>query len=97
MMNAAVRDSSVGGCANAAKEAKGRKVPSDRWCASMLKSVDTDCLQEGLENSIRDQIRIFKRHGKIPKKGMTVAVDMHLIPRYDKMAGEELTRSDRSK
>ncbi len=38
IINAAIRDSSVGGCANARKSLGGRKEPSDRWFASMLKS-----------------------------------------------------------
>ena len=59
----------------------------------MLKRIDVDCLQEGLGGSIRDHVRILKVHNKIPKQGLTVAVDLHLIPRYDKNPGAELTRS----
>ena len=29
----------------------------------------------------------------LPKKGLDVAIDMHLIPRYDRVPGEDLTRS----
>ena len=93
MMGATIRDSSVGGCANASKEAAGSAVPSDRWCAGMIKGVDAGCLQERFMDSVRHQIQILEEHGRMPADGLTVAVDMHLIPRYDKRPGAELTRS----
>ena len=98
MMVANIMDSSVGGCANAARGTdnnsnNGGAIPTDRWCASMLKSADIGCLQERLTDSIRGHVKIIKKHGRIPRKGLTVAVDMHLIYRYDKKPSEELTRS----
>ena len=61
----------------------------------MIKSVDAKHLQKALKNKINNQIHTLKKHGRIPKKkgGIIAAVDMHLIPRYDKKPGEELTRS----
>ena len=99
MMDAAIRDSSVGGCADAVRTTGGRAAaPSGRWCAGIIRRTEKDALQKGLCDTIRRQVGTLKKKGgsgisRITRKGMTVAIDMHLIPRYDKKPGSELTRS----
>ena len=45
------------------------------------------------DDAIKEHIRILKKHKTIPKKGITLAVYIHLFSRYDKKLGSELTRS----
>ncbi len=92
MLSAAIMDSSVGGCANAVKQ-KNNNMPSDRWYASAIKGITQESVQDVFQSQIARQIKILKKMGKIPKKGITVAIDLHLICRYDRTHGEELTRS----
>ena len=42
---------------------------------------------------IAAQLGTFKRLGRLPKEGLDMAIDMHLIPRYDRVPGGELTRA----
>ncbi len=93
IINAAIQDSSVGGCANARKSLGGRKEPSDRWFASMLKSPVVAEVQNVFDMQVTQQFKKMVRLGMVPKEGLTIAIDMHLIPRYDKKPGKELTRS----
>ena len=93
MTNAAMRDSSVGGCANASERRNGSTPPSDRWRAFMPKGADIKQLQDDPGRTVKDGIQTLKKLGKIPKGGLTVATGMHLIPRYDKKPGIELARS----
>ena len=92
MLKGAVMDSSVGGCANVIKR-KDCNTPSDRWYASAIKGIDQDIIQHMFEDKVAEQIDTLKKLGKFPKKGLDIAIDMHLIPRYDRIPGEELTRS----
>ena len=92
MLKGAIMDSSVGGCANATRS-KRCDTPSDRWYASVIKGIEPDALQCVFEEKIAVQISTLKRLGKFPKKGLDIAVDMHLIPCYDRVPGEEITRS----
>ena len=92
MLKGAVMDSSVGGCANAIKR-KDCNTPSDRWYASAIKGIDRDIIQHMFEDKVAVQLDTLKRLGKFPKKGLDIAIDMHLIPRYDRIPGEELTRA----
>ena len=92
MLKGAVMDSSVGGCANAVRS-KHYDTPSDRWYASAIKEIEQDALQRAFEEKVAGQLDTLKRLGKFPKKGFDIAIDMHLIPRYDRVPGEELTRA----
>lgn len=38
-------------------------------------------------------LSMLARLDHLPKEGLTIAIDMHLIPRYDRVPGPELTRS----
>ena len=73
MINATLRDSSVGGCANAAKRARGNASPSDIWCASMLKRTDTDKHYKKFKNMMQGQIKTMRNHGRISKDNMIIA------------------------
>ena len=92
MLKGAIMDSSVGGCANAIKRICC-STPSDRWYASAIKGMEQDAVQHAFEEKIAAQLDTFKRLGRLPKEGLDVAIDMHLIPRYDRVPGGELTRA----
>ena len=92
MLRGALLDASVGGCAKAQKHRDGG-TPSDRWFASRLKGIPLRLIQAAFEERLARQYDIFRKLKRIPKEGLTLAVDMHLISRYDRKPGEELTRS----
>ena len=92
MLRGALMDASVGGCAKAQKQ-RDDGVPSDRWFASRLKGIPLRLIQAAFDERLARQYDIFRKLKRIPKEGLTVAVDMHLISRYDRKPGEELTRS----
>ena len=46
-----------------------------------------------LSETVLDQLRRLSALGMLPGDGLVVAIDMHLIPRYDRTRGEELARS----
>ncbi len=54
---------------------------------------EQDAIQHALEGQIARHLETLKRLGRFPKKGLDMAIDMHLIPRYDRVPGAELTRS----
>ena len=93
MMAAMLMDASIGGCANAVKTKYGSRTPSDRWCADKLKKTDTEKLQKEFALSVRRHIKTLRKKGKIPKKGVTIAIDLHKIERYDKDQTDDLTHS----
>ena len=43
--------------------------------------------------AVRDQVAMLRRLGILPRGGLTVAVDMHPIPRYDRTRDDHLTIS----
>ena len=92
MLKGAIMDSSVGGCA-IATGSKHCDTPSDRWHASAIRGIEQDAVQRAFEEKVAVQLDTLKRLGKFPKKGFDIAIDMHLIPRYDRVPGEELTRA----
>ena len=92
MLKGAIMDSSVGGCA-ITTGSKHCDTPSDRWYASAIKGIEQDAIQRAFEEKVAVQLDALKRLGKFPKKGLDIAIDMHLIPRYDRVPGEELTRA----
>ena len=56
--------------------------PRGRWYASAIKGVEQDAVQHAFEGRVAVQLDAFKKLGRFPKKGLDVAIDMHLIPRY---------------
>ena len=45
------------------------------------------------DDKIAEQLDTLKKLSRFTKKGLDIAIDMHLIPRYDRVHSEELTRS----
>ena len=41
-------------------------------------------------SSVRVQLDVMRELGEVAKEGMTIAMDMHLIPRWDKKPGMDL-------
>ena len=100
MIRAAVQDASVGGCANGVRVSResfgikeGRAVPSDEWFRSILSSVDEKELIQVFATVVSLQLGELNRLGLLPRDGLVIAIDMHLIPRYDRIRGPHLTRS----
>ena len=92
MLKGAVMDSSVGGCANAIKRIRC-STPSDRWHASAIKGMEQDAVRHAFEEKVAAQLDAFKRLGRFPKEGLDMAIDMRLMPRYDRVPGREPARS----
>ncbi len=100
VMRAAYRNASIGGCATslvAARAAVGgggiSRTPSDEWFRVRLAAVDPDAVQAVFMAAVVDQLRTLKKLGKLPKDGLVIAIDAHLICRYDRTRGAELARS----
>ena len=94
IIRAVCADSSVGGCASGVSAGNCAGVyPSDEWFRRRLATMDTDNVQKMFKESVAKQILKLKQLNMLPKDGIVVAIDMHLIPRYDRTRGEELTRS----
>lgn len=94
IIRAVCADSSVGGCASGVSAGNCARIsPSDEWFRRRLATMDTDNVQKMFKESVSKQILKLKQLNLLPKDGMVVAIDMHLIPRYDRTRGEELTRS----
>lgn len=99
MMRAAGSDASVGGCASgmlAGRDALGTgggTSPTDEWYRVRLAGMESDAVERMLSQTVREQLRKLRRLDMLPEDGLTVAIDMHLISRYDRTRGEELTRS----
>ena len=75
MARAAVMDASVGGCANAGKNARGSGSPGCRWCAARPDAADCG-VQDSFEGGgVARQVRALKKPGMIPPKGITA--DLH--------------------
>ena len=68
-------------------------VPCDRWFADALSRVDVDDAIRYFTKCAVSHLKRVTRRRNIPKDGLTVAIDTHLIPRYDRKPGPELTRS----
>ena len=68
-------------------------VPCDRWFADALSRVDVDDAIRHFTKCAVSHLKRITRRRNMPKDGLTVAIDTHLIPRYDRKPGPELTRS----
>ncbi|MXX21290.1 MAG: transposase [Cenarchaeum sp. SB0665_bin_23] len=87
-------DASVGGCASGVSAGSDAIVPpSDEWFRVRLATMKTDEVQNMFKESVMECLLNLKQLYKLPKDGIVVAIDMHLIPRYDRIRGEELARS----
>ena len=105
MMWATVNGSSVGATASAVRNqierstgvgAHNRASPTDEWFNGLLAKIDRTEMMNNFANSVRLQLDAVHALGQVSKKGMVIAIDMHLIPRWDKEPGIDLTRSRRT-
>ncbi len=91
IIRAVCANSSVGGCASGVSAGNYARVsPSDEWFRRRLATMDTDNVQKMFKESVAKQLLKLKQLNLLPKDGMVVAIDMHLIPRYDRTRGGEL-------
>ena len=66
--------------------------PSGEWLRNLIGTADPDFIREFINNSLLYQFERLMELGMLPKEGITVAVDVHKIPRHDRKPGAELMR-----
>ena len=100
MTLAAAFKTSVGGYAQGFNRAQKSgyvdqsiSVPSDTWFNNVLCSVNIQDALTQFERIVTEQLAILKKLNIFSKYGLTIAIDLHLIPRYDRNEGEELITS----
>lgn len=69
-----------------------RASPSGEWVRSVISGVDGGLLAGSFSRKISEQLAGLRRLGALRGR-MDVALDMHLIPRWDHERGEDLARS----
>ena len=84
----AVRESRV------ATSAQNPHMPTAEWFRQRTKNVEVDLMNGCIDTIISGQVAAVKAAGRFPKKPV-VAIDKHLIPRYDKKWENKLMRSKR--
>ena len=72
-----------------------RTVPSDEWFNGILSKTDKTEMMNDFVNSVRVHLDAMHELGQVADEGMTIAIDIHLIPRWDKKPGIDLMRSRR--
>ena len=61
----------------------------------MLSKTDKTEMMNDFASSVRVQLDAMHELGQVSSDGMVIAIDMHLIPRWDKKPGMDLARSRR--
>ncbi len=84
IMEAAVRNSNVGECANAEKFTRGNVISSDEWFAIKLKSEYSETIQSGIVWTNVAPYRHAEAVWTNAKKKSTMVIDMHKIKYYGK-------------
>lgn len=69
-----------------------RTSPSGEWVRSMIAGLDGNLLAGSFSRRISGQLADLRRLGALRGR-MDVALDMHLMPRWDSKKGEDLARS----
>ena len=103
MMWATVNGSSVGATASVRNQIErstgavthNRASPTDEWFNGLLAKTDRTEMMNDFASSVRLQLDAMHELGQVSNDGMVIAIDMHLIPRWDKKPGIDLTRSRR--
>ena len=67
-------------------------MPTDEWFDGILSKTDKTEMMNDFASSVRVQLDAMHDLGQVAKEGMTIAIDIHLIPRWDKKPGIDLTR-----
>ena len=65
---------------------------SDEWFNGILSKTDKTEMMNDFVSSVRVHLDAMRDLGQIAKEGMMIAIDIHLIPRWDKKPGIDLTR-----
>ena len=81
----------MGGCINATTRTSGAG-PSARWHTYNLKATTPEAVREAFEAQIKRQRERLSKAKRIPKRGLTIAMDLHKISRYDRRPDENLSR-----
>ena len=69
-----------------------RTAPTDEWFNEILSRTDRTEMMNDFASSVRVQLDAMHDLGQVADEGMMIAIDMHLIPRWDKKPGIDLTR-----
>ena len=72
-----------------------RTAPTDEWFNGILSKTDKTEMMNDFAGSLCVQLDAMHELGQVADEVMTVAIDMHLIPRWDKKPGMDLARSRR--
>ena len=84
---------SVGSVASAVRNRMGRTAdadahhrttPADEWFNGLLAKTDKTEMMNDFASSVRLHLDAMHELGQVADEVMTVAIDMHLIPRWDK-------------
>ena len=67
-------------------------MPTDEWFNGILSKTDNTEMTNDFASSVRVQLDAMHELGQVAGKGMMIAIDIHLIPRWDKKPGIDLTR-----
>ena len=95
MLGASLRSTSVGGYLEGRRSILtmyDMPAPSDEWFRYLMGTADLDFIHEFISNSLLYQFEHLIELDRLPKEGITVAADMHKIPRHDRKPGPELMR-----
>ena len=82
MMPASTCTASVGGYA-ASLQTANSTLPTDEWVRKAFARTRQDAVGQAIEDTISDQLAKLQKLG-VMKRSIHVAIDKHLIPRYDK-------------
>ena len=67
-------------------------MPTDEWFDGILSKTDKTEMMNDFASSVRVQLDAMHDLGQVADEGMMIAIDIHLIPRWDKKPGIDLTR-----
>ena len=100
MIKAVTTDSNLTSVVTAARESKmatsaqNPHMPTAEWFRQRTRNAEVDLMNGCIDTIISGQVASIKAAGRFPKRPV-VAIDKHLIPRYDKKWENKLVRSRR--
>ena len=95
MLGASILNTSVGGYLSAKRNVAsqcGTPSPTDEWFRNRIGMADPNHIRRFVNESLWGQFERLDELDILPKEGITVAVDVHKIPRHDRKPGAELMR-----
>ena len=105
LMQACAHNAQLAGCAKSTQSMTGTGCdindrrphgPTSEWIRYTAAQVDAESVYRCFERMVSSQLEILVEAGKLQnKEKLTVAIDMHLISRYDRKYGSELVRAKR--